>query len=331
MKQIVFALGLVFGLQAVVSGAEVNFAAEGRKASSTPPTPPLPTNSVSQLFRQLLALSPQEREQDLAMRTPEARRVIAAKLSEFTPLPPAERELRLRLLQLRCDLLPLMHLSPTNRGARLAAIPEEERRLVEDRLREWDLSPPDLRKAILENEKVLRYIFPLDSGTTAQHPVNLRNVSQQEREQLERDMARWRAIPREEQERIFARTRRFFDLDEREKEKILTAVAQALAQAQREQLERTLHSLQQLPKPQRDLCMEGLSKFAQLTPQEQLQFLKNCERWQAMTPEQQKAMRAAVSRVPPMPTLPPMPQGLTGYPNLLVPLHAYRVSATNAR
>ena len=325
MKQIVFALGFVFGLQAVVSGADINFTAEGRKAATAAPMPPLPTNSVSQLFRRLLALSPQERAQDLAARSPEARRVIEAKLSEFTPLSPAERELRLRLLQLRCDLLPLMHIAPTNRATRLAAIPEEERGLVAERLHEWDMLPPDLRKAILENEKVLRYIFPLDAVTNSQRPINLRNVSPQEREKLEKDMARWRVIPREEQERIFARTRRFFDLDEREKEKILAAVAES----QREQLQRTLQAFQQLPRTQLDLCMEGLSKFTQLTPQERLQFLKNCERWQAMTPEQQKVMRAAVNRVPPMPSVPPLPQGLTGYPSLLRPLQAYRVSATN--
>ena len=50
------------------------------------------------------------------------------------------------MLQLRCDLIPLMHLLPTNRTARLAAIPEDDRKLVEDRLREWDILPPDLRK-----------------------------------------------------------------------------------------------------------------------------------------------------------------------------------------
>jgi hypothetical protein len=324
MKQIVFTLGFVFGLHAGASAADIYFAAPGRKAVVGLPTPPVPTNSAVHFFRQLLALSPQEREQDLAARTPEARRVIEAKLSEFTPLSPAERELRLQLLQLRSDLIPLMHLAPTNRTARLAAIPPDERKLVEDRLREWDILPPDLRQEVLENEQVLRYIFPLAAGAPALGQALLQNVSQQEREKLEKAIARWQAIPKEEQEKIFARTRRFFDLNDGEKEKILAAVAQT----QGEQLKRTLRALQQLPKPQLDLCMEGLSKFAQLTPQERLQFLQNCERWQAMTPEQQKAWRNAVTHVPPRPPLPPMPRGLTGYPSLFLPL-AYPVSATS--
>jgi hypothetical protein len=114
-------------------------------------------------------------------------------------------------------------------------------------------------------------------------------------------------------------------LDNREKARILASTGQT----QQEQLAKTLRALQQLPKTQRDLCMEGLSKFTQLTPEERLQFLQNCERWQAMTPEQQNSLRLTLTRVPPRPPTPPIPSGLTGYPNFFLPLRPYTVALTN--
>ena len=326
MKEIVFTLSFVFGLHAVVSAADLIVAAPERKAVGVLPTPSMPTNSAVQLFRQLLALNPQARAQALAAKTPAARQVLEARLSEFESLLPPDRELRLRQLQLRAYLIPLMHTPASNRVVRLAVIPLDDRKLVEDRLRVWDIMPPALRQEVLENETVLHYIFPLESPTLAQPQISsLQGLSPQQREKLDKDIARLRALSPDEREKNFDRTRRFFELNNREKEKILATAGQS----QQEQLAKTLRAFQQLPRPQRDLCMEGVSKFTQLTPEERLQFLHNCERWQAMTPEQQTALRAAITRVAPRPPMPPLPKGLTGYPSFFLPLQAHSVSLTN--
>jgi hypothetical protein len=167
MKQSFVILGFVLGLRAALSAADINFVAEERKATALLTTPPMPTNSAVQYFRQLLALSPQQRAQILAAKTPEARQVLEMRLSEFESLQPADRELRLRQLQLRAYLIPLLHTPAGSRATRLAAIPPDDRKLVEDRLQVWDMMPPALRQEVLDNETVLQYIFPLESSPSA--------------------------------------------------------------------------------------------------------------------------------------------------------------------
>ena len=100
------------------------------------------------LFRELLAMTPAERENYLTNRPPGIRDRILAKVREYEALDPNERELRLRATELRWYLLPLMHESPTNRAARLAAIPDDLRPLVKNRLQQWDILPPPLQDGI---------------------------------------------------------------------------------------------------------------------------------------------------------------------------------------
>ena len=65
-----------------------------------------------------------ERKQALTNRSPEGQKLILAKVREYESLPPDERELRLRVTELRWYLLPLMTAPATNRPAQLAMIPE---------------------------------------------------------------------------------------------------------------------------------------------------------------------------------------------------------------
>src|SRR5438105_3925359 len=118
--------------------------------SPAPPMPPLPKSRVA-YFRELLAMSPAELEIALA-RTPEPnRKVLQAKLREYTALPPEEREASLRATELRWYLRPLMEKAPTNRTAQVASIPAEYRALVEERLKQWDAMSPETQKEVLEN------------------------------------------------------------------------------------------------------------------------------------------------------------------------------------
>jgi hypothetical protein len=95
----------------------------GQPISSLPPLPHL--KSPVDLFRELLAMTPAGRENYLTNRPPGIRARILAKVREYEALDPNERELRLRATELRWYLLPLLHESPTNRAAQLAAIPDE--------------------------------------------------------------------------------------------------------------------------------------------------------------------------------------------------------------
>ena len=109
------------------------------------------------LFRQLLAMSPDERDVFLTNRPPEIRARILAKVAEYEALDPDDRELRLRATELRWYLEPLLRESPTNRAARLAQVPDDLRDLVRDRLEEWSILPPPLQDEFLDNERTLAF------------------------------------------------------------------------------------------------------------------------------------------------------------------------------
>src|SRR5687768_15744779 len=55
------------------------------------------------------------------------------------------KALRLRTLELRWHLLPLLSAAPSNRVVRIQAVPERDRPLIEERLRLWDRLPPELQ------------------------------------------------------------------------------------------------------------------------------------------------------------------------------------------
>ncbi|MEI9866098.1 MAG: hypothetical protein WDN00_16405 [Limisphaerales bacterium] len=119
------------------------------KSSSYPTNRPPPWahgKSPVDFFRQLLAMTPDERNDFLTNRQPQVRVRILAKVGEYESLNPNERELRLRATELRWYLMPLLHESPTNRTARLALIPADMREIVEARLLQWSILPPSVAR-----------------------------------------------------------------------------------------------------------------------------------------------------------------------------------------
>jgi len=109
-------------------------------ASVSPPLPSVQKSPV-EFFRELLAMEPAERTAALADRSPETRKLILAKVRQYESLNGNEQVLRLQVTELRWYLLPLMKISATNRLDLLAIIPPDYRKLVDDRLREWDKLP----------------------------------------------------------------------------------------------------------------------------------------------------------------------------------------------
>jgi hypothetical protein len=278
-----------------------------------PQLPPLPQDQVNS-FRKLLNLPPGEREQALSNRAPEQKRELLAKLREYSALQPDERELRLRLVQLRMHLKPLMRLAPSQRAPRLALVPEEDRPLIEERLRQWDKIPTELQTEFLQHEGTIHYLLRMESSTPEQRARFLRSFPPEQRQLLDQELVRWHGLPVETRRRMYSSFHEFFQLDAKERGKTLST----LSEAERKQMERSLRAFELLPPEQRKQCIESFQKFASMSSEEREQFLKNAARWEAMTPEERRTWRELVQTLPPMPPLPPglrqvppLPPGLT--------------------
>jgi hypothetical protein len=254
-------------------------------------TLPRPRSPVA-LFRQLLAMTPEERETFLTNRPPQIREGILAKVNEYEALDPDERELRLRATELRWYLLPLMRESPENRAARLARIPADMRELVESRLNQWIILPPPLQQEFLENEQALRYFAHLEVSN---------NMTLQRIAPPGSELARWTAMTEMQQKRIAASVDQFFALTPDEKE----AALNTLSDAERRQMDKTLQSFDKLPPDQRDECIHAFAKFAGMSASEKQEFLRNAERWSQLSPADRQAWRDLVVNVPEWPPLPP--------------------------
>jgi hypothetical protein len=276
-------------------------------------TPPLPQDMVQQ-FRELLKLTRPEREKALANRSPERRRDLMAKLREYEVMPPAERELKLRLVQLRMHLMPLMRLPPSERGGHLSLVPAEDRPLIEERLREWDKIPVDLQKEFLEHEGTIHYVLRMESSTPQQREQFLRSFPAERRQRLEQELVRWHGLPAESRSRMYSHFYDFFELDRKERDKTL----RVLSEEERAQMEASLRAFDQLPAALRRHCLNSFHKFASMSAEERAQFLQNAARWEAMSAEERRTWRELVHALPPSPPLPPalmrvppLPPGLT--------------------
>jgi len=260
-----------------------------------------PTNSLTMLprprspvalFRQLLAMTPEERETFLINRPPQIREGILAKVKEYEALDPDERELRLRATELRWYLLPLMRDSPSNRDAGLAQVPPDMRELVKSRLDQWIILPPQLQQEFLENERALRYFAHLD---VSNNPA-LRKIAPPGS-----DLARWTAMTETQRKQIAANVNQFFELTPDEKQ----AALNTLSDAERKQMEKTLQAFDKLPPDQREECVRAFAKFASMNASEKQEFLRNAQRWVQMSPADRQTWRDLVENVPAWPPLPP--------------------------
>lgn len=279
-----------------------------------PPGPVLPSaKSPIGYFRELLAMSPAQREQALTNRPPKVRKLILAKVREYESLQPEERELRLQVTELRWYLRPLMSASPTNRAAQLASIPEPQRQLVADRLQEWDNLAPEVQKDLLEKEATLTYLSEIQGLSDEQRREILRNLSPARRELLEKGINRWAAMSEDQRQTTLYRFNRFFELTAEEKAKAL----KTLSAPERGQIEKTVLIFGNLPPNQRDECIRSFAKFTSMSLAERQQFFKDVERWKKMSPAEQQAWRELVRklprRLPPRPP-PPLPPGIRPTP-----------------
>ena len=313
MRALAFIIGLaMFGLMEWCALAQAPGAAGDQpKAPSVSPESPKSSSHRHKgppmdYFRQLLALSLAERELALAEKPEHMRKFLMDRLKEYDALTPEDRELRLRMTQLRWYLRPLMELAATNRVERLAKIPEPDRKLVEERLQLWDKLPAELQKEVLEHEMIVGYVIH-EEATPAASKKGLPDTMPPEwRKKFEQDLAQWNALPQPQRQRMVDHFHQFFELSEKEKAKTLDT----LSETERRQMEKTLQTFEKLPSVQRQVCIDSFRRFANMTPEQQLQFLKNAERWQAMTPSERETWRTLVTKLPPLPPgfgVPPLP------------------------
>ncbi len=265
------------------------------------PMPPLGSKTGIAFFRELLAMNPFERNQALTNFSATTRAQILAKVKEYESLPPDERELRLRVTELHAYLQPLMNTRDTNRAAQLARIPEPDRKLVEDRLREWDTLSPEVQRGLLEHQATLLYLAQIRGLTDEQRRIILANIPPARRAMLEQGISKWNAMSEDERRNMLDRFNEFFELTPAEKEKAL----QTLSEPERRQIEKTLRAFGSLRPSQREAAIHSFAKFASLSIEERQKFLKDAERWERMPPSEREAWREVVRRIPPLPPLPP--------------------------
>ena len=279
-RQIVFTLAAFAAFQIHAQNSPPAPGRDTIDPKISPLLPPKPVSPVAQ-FRELLAMTPLQRNQSLSNRSPETRARIQNKIREYLALSPDERELRLRATELRWYLSPLFRAAPADREPRLAQVPDDLRDIVRARLEKWDILPPPLQREFLESDRPVHWFA---------HVENTNAVA---------------LAP--EQQRIAEQFNQFFEFTPEEKKSALGT----LSETERAQMETTLKNFEQLPLAQRRLCLKNFTKFAGMAPTERAEFLKNAELWSKMSPQERKSWRDLVSNVPQWPPLPPAPSSVT--------------------
>ena len=276
-------------------------------AKNLPPVPvlipPAPTlKSPVELFRDLLAMKPAAREKDLAARPPEIRKRILAKLQEYEAMNPADREVRLRVTQLRWYLLSFLDAPADKRAAQLAMVPPKDRQLVNDRLQQWDQLPADEQKEILKYEKTMEQFAgqSLDGATATNHVIAGVPPSAARQNDLN-NLDNFLKLPLEQRHQTYASFQRFFELTDAEKQKTLGT----LPVSQRLPTVNALRNLSRLSGVQREQYLNAFGKFSSMNDVERQEFVKNAAQWRALPPAERQAWRTLVNRLPPQPPMPP--------------------------
>ena len=261
------------------------------------------------LFRELLAMTPDQRQEAIAIRPPDIQKRILEKLNEYELLPDELRELRLRETELRWYLRPLMDEPRTNRAALLARIPGELRAQVDERIQLWDLLPPQLQEEFKDNDLIASYFAQAPFATEAQREEWILQIPPERRTELEKGLETWKGMSEDQRQKALAGFNRFFELTPEQKEKALGL----MSDEERSQMEQTLASYEHLTSEQRKLCTSSFEKFVRMSVAERQQFLKNAETWRQMTPDDRQKWRDLVSVAPIMPQVfPTRPQSSGG-------------------
>jgi len=265
-------------------------------------------------------MSPQQLQAFVAHKSPKVRERILAKINEYAALDPDERELRLRATELRWYLMPILQGPADQRAAQLAVVPADIRDLVQSRLMQWEILPPDLQQEFLENEGIAGYFAGLNATNVSFDARTPQTPSSAEQ-------ARWNSYSESQRQGMILQFNAFFDLSPMEERKALGK----LTDTERRQIEAALQTFQNLPPLQRLQCIRAFGKFASMSREDRTKFLKNAQRWSQMTASERKTWCDLVAHVPqwpPVPTAAIMPPPIPPpFPSVQQSLHT--VAATN--
>jgi hypothetical protein len=243
-------------------------------------------------------MSAEEREKELASRTPEQRAVVERKLQEYLSLSPENREGRLRALHVRFLVRQIVRVPSSNRVDRLNALTLVDREMVQTILRDWDSLSPEQQSDVLENEWAIRVTARPPQTTVTNAPVPAQHS------ELEARLARWNNMPASKRKEVLDHFTRFFEeLTDAERARTLNVIAEQ----ERAEIEASLQQFAQLAPEKRERCVANLQKFADLSSTERQQFLNNATVWQQMTPKARADWRRLVMQMSLQPPMPPEP------------------------
>ena len=282
---------------------------------AAPPIPPVPQASKKSpvdIFRELLAMKPDEREHALASRPPESKKRLLEKLHEYEALSPEECETRLRAHRIALVSYAVdAHTAhkprrPTCRNSR-----DPTASWLSNVFRLWDALPPGMQKEFLEYGATMTYFVGKDSeAVSTGNPLATLPPAM-----IIRKMNEVSSLPADRRKQIYDGFQRFFQLTEADKQKTLNT----LSPIERQKMAKTMLVFLRLPKGQRDKCLESFGELASMTERERQEFFKNAERWSVMSPAERQVWRNLVDRLPPMPPSssrpsPPLPPGAKSHP-----------------
>jgi hypothetical protein len=297
-----FSARFCISLLAVVLGTGFLHAQPGASGAPGPNVvpPPMPeTRTAADIFREFLAMPPAERAAALDSKSEHQRDYLAQKVQEYEALPPAQREARLTQLEFRSHLFLLMNTAPANRAYRLSIVPTPMRPLIEQRLQQWDLLPPQVQKEALGHEISVNYLLrgrpPLLPET--QRVTAPAQISPVELQSLQ-------AMSPQQRGKVAQNVNQFFAMPAGARQSTL----EVFSPKERQEMEKTLSAFEKLTPEQRESCIASFEKLSSMTKEERAQFLRNAERWRAMSPREREAWRTLVTIIPPSaPISPPLP------------------------
>jgi hypothetical protein len=256
-------------------GASLGFA---QAAGPALPVPSVNTSPVD-LFRRLLTTNEAARAQFLASRTPQARKVIEAKLREYAALSAEEQNSRLYSLQLRWYTQQLLRMKAADRMQQITKIAEPDRTIVAGRLGRFSILPPPLQQAVLTNQLAIN-VFAAEGSV------------------------RLSIDPRRDGQ--FERLTQFIEMEQGEQQKVMVR----LTETEHAQMQKTLSTFGKLPAEERREALEGFRKFASLSDNDRTAFLSTANRWRGMSEADRQFWRnivAALQRSSTTLPIPPVP------------------------
>lgn len=258
-------------------------------------------------FRRLLSLSPEDRAKDLADKPDHFRDMLLSKLKEYDAMPEEQRELRLRSTELRFDMMYLLRASTEKRQEKLTAMPEDRRKLLEERLKQWDNLSPELQQEVQEHQSTLHYVIRVEAAPAAAKEDVFKDLPPEVRDRVKKRVDEFNSQPKEKVMAMVDTFHKLFELSDKEQQSIL----EKLSNDERARLEKKIAEFEKLPPSERKKCMDSARNFNKLSPEEQTRFLSTAQRWEKMSEDERNTWRNLVKQMPPLPPglTPPLPSG----------------------